>query len=126
VKPKPKRHAAKAQKHKKVKRKHVLAATQKRARKPTKKAQGEVAAEVTRVAAPASASDGNAGVSAILFVVSALLAVSLLLIATAAVPPWVLPARVGPTIARHRGDLATAGVTGAICLLFAFLIAWMA
>jgi hypothetical protein len=52
--------------------------------------------------------------------------VSLLLIATAAVPPWVLPARVGPTVSRYRGDLATAGVTGAICLLFAFLIAWMA
>jgi hypothetical protein len=76
-------------------------------------------------APPTIASSSGSGTSPIVFVVAALLGLSLLLIATAAVPPWIFPARVGPAFARRRADIATAGVTGAICLLFAFLIAWM-
>jgi hypothetical protein len=58
---------------------------------------------------------------AVLLVI-ALLALSMLMIITAAVPPRLLPARLGPTVARRRGDLATVGVTGVICLLLGFLI----
>jgi hypothetical protein len=124
---KPQRNAAKARAKKAKRKRHVLAAVHtKHADKPAKPARSEAVGADTRLAAPAAAPAGTSGTSAILFVVSALIAVSLLLIATAAVPPWVLPARVGPTVARHRGDIATAGVTAAICLLFAFLIAWMA
>lgn len=124
---KPKRHQSKRRKQKAKRKHHVLAAADKRPRKPSKPTRtATTVVDATRLAAPAAISDPNSGTSGILLVVSALLAVSLLLIATAAVPPWVLPARVGATVARHRADLATAGVTGAICLLFAFLIAWVA
>jgi hypothetical protein len=65
----------------------------------------------------------GSGSSALSILLGLLVAGSLLLVAAAVAPLRVLPPAVGAPIARHRADLATAGITGALCLLFAFLIA---
>jgi hypothetical protein len=72
--------------------------------------------------APVAPSSGSLRTSLALLLVIALLTLSTLLIIMAAVPPRLLPARLGPSVARRRGDLATVGVTGVICLLLGFLI----
>jgi hypothetical protein len=116
VQAKSKRPRHSVQKVKKPKRRthRVLAARhiKRVTRKPLKR-ESLTHADV-RVAAP------------VVILVAALLGVSLLLIAGSVTPPWVFPRRVGAMIAHHRADLATAGVTGTLCLLFAFVIAWMA
>lgn len=72
--------------------------------------------------APVTPSSGGLRTSLSLLLVIALLTLSMLMIIMASVPPRLLPARLGPSVARRRGDLATVGVTGVICLLLGFLI----